>query len=399
MRALRIILVGSSLGFCAVARAVYAPIPEAEQGKDFSLSLMSGISYNTNIFGSATDAVGSFDFVVSPKIVFNSSLTDQTFFSATFQPSLDYLPNRPGSEVLYSQVVDARIAHSFSKTSVLDLTDAFSYDQNPEAIVNGAPVNTNQTLLSNQFDGRYSFSPMQNLGLVLKARSVYYDYIDELLATELNRFENLYGLEFDYSVLPDLKLAGEYRHQDVDYQSDPDNNNKHSDFLMAGFDYNAGPQLTASMRLGAEYRHREGGLPDETTPYAEVSLKYDYAKGSFVTVGYTYDIEETSDPQLFTDENVNKIFASIQHTFTPLIVGSASIDYEPSSLNGLPARNGNPAQPDIEEDSTHAGVALTYLPAKNWRVVASYDYDFVDSALSDRGLNRSRIGVSATVDF
>ena len=73
MRALRIILVGSSLGFCAVARAVYAPIPEEEQGKDFSLSLMSGISYNTNIFGSSTDAVGSFDFVVSPKIVFNSS--------------------------------------------------------------------------------------------------------------------------------------------------------------------------------------------------------------------------------------------------------------------------------------------------------------------------------------
>src|ERR1700685_501501 len=168
MRALRIILVGSSLGFCASARAVYAPIPEAEQGKDFSLSLMSGISYNTNIFGSATDAVGSFDFVVSPKIVFNSSLTDQTFFSATFQPSLDYLPNRPGSEVLYSQVVDARIAHSFSKTSVVDLTDALSYDQTPEASVNGAPVNTNQTLLSNQFDGRYSFSPMQNLGLVLK---------------------------------------------------------------------------------------------------------------------------------------------------------------------------------------------------------------------------------------
>ena len=67
--------------FCAAARAVYAPIPEQEQGKDLSLSLLGGISYNSNIFGSPTDDVGSLDFLVSPKIVFNSSLTDQTFFS------------------------------------------------------------------------------------------------------------------------------------------------------------------------------------------------------------------------------------------------------------------------------------------------------------------------------
>ena len=36
---------------------------------------------------------------------------------------------------------------------------------------------------------------------------------------------------------------------------------------------------------------------------------------------------------------------------------------------------------------------------KNWTVTASYDYDFVDSGLSNRGLNRSRYGISATVVF
>jgi len=53
----------------------------------------------------------------------------------------------------------------------------------------------------------------------------------------------------------------------------------------------------------------------------------------------------------------------------------------------------------VSEDSTHAGVALTYLPSKNWSVTASYDYDFVDSGVSSRGMNRSRTGVSATVVF
>jgi hypothetical protein len=54
---------------------------------------------------------------------------------------------------------------------------------------------------------------------------------------------------------------------------------------------------------------------------------------------------------------------------------------------------------DIEEDTTHAGVALSYLPTKNWTVSASYDYDFVDSRLSYRGMNRSRYGLSGTVVF
>jgi predicted porin len=201
-------------------------------------------------------------------------------------------------------------------------------------------------------------------------------------------------MEFDYSLEPDLKAAGEYRHQDVDYSNAPSENNKHSDFLMAGFDYDVGPQLTTSVRVGGEYRVREG-FSSETTPYVEISGKYDYAKGSFVSVGYTYSLEETSNPLLFTDERLNRIFANIQHSFTSLIVGSASVDYEPASLNGRPGTG----QANIEEDSTHAGVALTYLPAKNWSVTASYDYDFVDSGLSDRGLNRSRVGVSARVQF
>jgi long-subunit fatty acid transport protein len=74
-------------------------------------------------------------------------------------------------------------------------------------------------------------------------------------------------------------------------------------------------------------------------------------------------------------------------------VGSASIDYEPATLNG------RPGQANVTEDSTHAGLALTYLPTKNWTVTASYDYDFIDSGINYRGMNRSRLGVSATVVF
>ena len=392
MRLSRTILAGVPLCFCAVVKAVYAPIPDLEQGKDFTVSVETGVSYNSNIFGAASGAIGSTVFEVAPKLTINTSLTEQTFCSVYAKPTLDYFDNRPGTKAVYSQAVEGRIAHAFSKTSTLDLTDSFSYDQNPESLLNGVPVNSDQTLLSNEFDGRFNFAPTEKMGVLFKVRSVYFDYTNQVLGGELNRFENLYGVESNFALLPDVKLAGEYRHQDVDYSNAPSTNNKHSDFLMAGFDYAAGPKASASLRVGAEYRKREG-LSDETSPYAELSGKYAYAKGSFVSVGYSYSLEETSDPLLFSDEKVNRIFVNVEHAFSALIVGSASYDYEPSTLVG------RPGQADITENSTHAGVALTYIPTKNWNVSASYDYDVVNSGLATRGLNRSRVGLSSTVVF
>ena len=392
MRQLRIVLLCSSVAICAIARGVYAPIPEEEKGKGLTLSLLTGITYNNNIFGSATDAVASVVYEVSPRVAFNSSLSPQTFFSAAFQPRLDYFDNRPGSKALYSQDLGARIAHSFSPVSVVDVADEFAYDQDPQVLLNGVPVNSNQTLESNQLNGKYTFAPAERLGLALKTRVMYYDYVDEAIGEQLNRFENLYGLEFDYSLLPELKLAGEYRHLDVDYRNDPSENDKHSDFLMAGFDYKVGPRLTASFRVGGEYTHRDS-LASETTPYVEFAAKYDYAKNSFISAGYTYDLEETSNPILFSDEKVNRMFVNIQHAFTGLIVGSAAFDYEPATLLG---RDG---EPNIIEDTTHAGAAATYLPTRNWKVSLTYDYDYVKSALSSRGLNRSQVGVRAVVTY
>jgi len=392
MRFSRAIPAVFSLCFCALARAVYAPIPDQEQGKDLTLSVESGITYNTNIFGAATGAISSMVYEISPKLSLNTSVSDQTFFSAYARPTLDYFDNRPGTKTVYSQALDARLAHAFSQTSSVDVTDSYSYNQNPEALLSGVPVNTDQTLQSNELDGRFTFSPVEKLGMVVKARSVYYDYTNAVLGDQLNRFENLYGVESDFSLLPTVKLAGEYRHQDVDYETSPSTNNKHSDFLMAGFDYAAGPKLSASFRLGGEYRHREG-LSDETVPYAELSGKYDYAKGSFISVGYTYSLEETSDPVHFSDEKTNRMFVNIQHEVSALVVASASIDYEPATLIG------RPGQVDVNEDSTHAGVALTYIPTKNWTVSASYDYDIVNSGIAAREFNRSRVGLSATVVF
>jgi len=392
MKNLRLLIIGGSLGVAVVARAVYAPIPDQEKGREFAVSLRAGITYDTNIFGAPTHDIHSVVFDLSPKIAFNASLSEQTFLTADYRLSLDDFTNRPGQKLLDSHAFDARLAHSFSRDSTLDITETFTLTHNPESTLAGVPINADQSYLSNQVDGHYSFSPVDKAGVVLKARTIYYDYLSSVLGHELNRYENLFGAEGTYSLLPDVKAAFEYRHEDVLYDNNASTNDKHSDFLMGGADYSAGPKLSASGRLGIEYRQADG-YGHQTVPYAEFSAKYDLSKESFVSAGYVYTLAETSDPIHFTDEKMNRLFVNVQQSLSPLFVASGSVDFEPSRLIG---RLGLPS---INETTTRFGAALSYLPAKNTTISATYDYDYVNSGEVFRGMNRSRFGISGSYTF
>ena len=261
-----------------------------------------------------------------------------------------------------------------------------------ESLLAGIPVNTDQSYQRNQFDALFTTAPTKKTGVTAKARSVYYDYRSASLGRSLDRTENLYGLAGNFALLPEVKVVGEYRHQDVSYRKFSDNKNKRSDFFLGGADYAAGPKLSASGRLGVEFRRRSGERSD-TSPYAEFSGKYAYAERAFASAGYIYTLEESSDVVRFTDTQVNRFFVNAQHPLTSRIVASGSLTYEPSQLQG---RRG---QRDLDETTTRFGAALTYVAAKNWSVAASYDYDHIDSDDAARGQVRHRVGVSATYAF
>ena len=374
------------------AWAVYAPVPDQAQGRALTFTTKVGLSYDDNIFGAARNEVGSAVWQFAPRLGYNASLTEQTFFSAGYGLNLEHFDHRPGNKTLDSHDLTARLAHAFSKTTTLDVNELFAISRNPESQLNGLPLNTDQSLNRNQLDARFTTTVAPKVGLTAKARSVYFDYRNAALSRSLDRTETLLGLSADYAILPEVKGVAEYRHLDVSYRTLGNVKNKSSDFLMAGADYNLARQLTMSGRLGAEWRRREGER-DTSAPYAEFSAKYDYAEASFLTGGYVYTFEESSDPARFTDTKVNRFFVNVQHRVTALIVASASFTYEPSQLQG---RRG---QRNVEEDTTRAGVGVNYLPDKNWTISANYDVDRVSSSLPGRDLRRGRVGASATYAF
>lgn len=375
-----------------LALAVYAPIPEQEQGKALTFKLGASVYHDSNIFGGATGEISSMVYNFMGAIAYNGSIDDQTFASASYELSNDHIIDRPGSKDLTSHTLNARLAHSFSADSNLDLSAGYNIAKNPQSLLAGIALNTDQSFKRGQLDARYTTSAGQKTGIIAKYRYINFNYDNATLGANLDRTEHLLGLEGNFALLPQTKLVGEYRYQKIGYDSGSATKDKSSNFLMGGVDYNPGKNLLMSGRVGFEARQRDAA-PNTTTPYVELSSRYTFAESSFLAAGYTYTIEEPSDVARFTDTKVNRIFVNLQHHLTATISASGSLTYEPSQLQG------RGTQKNLDEKTTRFGLGLTWLPTKNWTISATYDLDDVNSDDANRGQNRSRYGVNARFTF
>lgn len=378
--------------FAVPAWAVYAPIPEQEQGKDFTATVRAGLSHDSNIFGASTNAISSNVYTVAPSFKFNSSLSDQTFVSLSYALTLDHFDDRPGDKTLDSHEFNARLAHSFSEATSIDISDNYTITKNPESLLAGVPVNTDQSFKRNQLDARLATNAGEKTTLVVKARTMRSDYDNAALAADLDRTESLVGLEASYAILPETKLTGEYRRQQIDYRTAGSLKDKDSNFLIGGFDYAVARKASVTGRAGYEWRKRAGAA-DSGAPYAEFSAKFDYAEKSYLTAGYVHTFEEASDVTQYTDSEVNRLFVNVQHALSALIVASASVTYEPSTLQ---ARAGGV---DADERTTRLGAGLTYLPTSHWTVSLTFDHDRVKSDVASRAQKRQRYGLNAAFSF
>lgn len=377
----------------ALALAVYAPIPEQDQGKAFTVRLGASIGHDSNIFGAQSNEIDSMVYSFTPSVAFNGSVSDQTFLSAGYDLQLDRFSDRPGDKTLDSHTLSGRLAHQFAPTTTLDVSDTYQIAKNPQSLLAGIPLNTDQSFKSNQFNVRYSTAIGQKANTVLKYRNLMFDYDNATLGANLDRLENLAGLEVSYAYLPETKLVGEYRYLDVAYDVGGAGKDKQSHYFMAGADYSPSQKMTLTGRLGLENRTRES-QSDTTAPYAEFSLRYAHAEGSYIAAGYSYALEEASDPARFTDTQVSRLFLNFEHKLSALVVASGSFTYEPAQLQG---RRGVAA--DIDEDTSRVGLGLNWLPNKNWLVGASLDFDRVSSDDSNREQDRTRYGVNARYSF
>jgi hypothetical protein len=379
----------------ARALAVYAPIPEQEQGRLLTIYATAGAYYDTNIFGAPADERSSMVYQVSPRFVFNLSATDQTLLSASYQLSLDRFADRPGKRLLDSHTVSAAMKHTFSPRLEGELSDTFQLSKNPESLLPGLStvLNTDQSYSLNQLDGRLAANLTKRTGLTFKARAARFAYDNAILAKELDRSEYLAGLAAMHALLPEIQAVTEYRHQTIRYRDGGETKDKDSDFALVGADYVLNARVALSGRLGAEYRRRKGA-DDELMPYAEFAVKADYGKGSYVSAGYGFSVEEISNLDVYTDMAVHRFFANAQQVLSPRTVATGSVSWEPAQLNGRES-----IREDRDETNTRAGLALIYRLNTRWTVSATVDRDEITSDDPGRMLKRTRGGLTIRCVF
>jgi hypothetical protein len=372
--------------------AVYAPVPEQDQGKALVTRLGASLYQDSNIFGSATGEIDSLVYSLRPGISYNGSLTDQTFLSAGYDLTYDHVADRPGKQNLTSHALSLRVAHSFSQDTALDVSDRYQIAKNPPSLLAGVPLNTDQSFKANEFNARLDTAANEKTGLVFKLRHASMAYDTASLAAQLDRDDVLAGFEAAFALLPETKLVGEYRYLGIAYSTGGQLKDKRSHFLLAGVDHKPGEKMTLTARFGFEDRTREGA-PDDSAPSAELSARYAYAEGSFLAGGYAFAIEEPSDVVRFTDTRVNRLFVNLQHRLSGLLTASGSLTFEPSSLQGRPGVR------DVDERTSRLGFALSWMPSPQWLVSATLDFDRVDSDDNSRDQDRNRYGLNAQYSF
>lgn len=376
-----------------LAWAVYAPVPEQDQGKALTFRLGASVYYDSNIFGAPAGEVDSMVYNVSPEVSFNGSVTARTFLSLGYLLNIDEMVDRPGDQTLLNHTFTGRVAHEFSKSTNLDVNELYAISENPASLLAGIPLNTDQSFQRNQFEARFTTAAGPKTTVVIKYRNLDFAYDAVGLAAQLDRNEHLAGLEAAVALLPETKLVGEYRYQDVNYDVAATFKDKTSHFFLAGIDHRPGEQTLLGARVGFERRARRGA-GDSTAPYVELTARREYHKDSFIGAGYTLTFEEPSDVVQFLDTQTNRFLLNFQHHLSALVTASGSVTYEPARLQG---RGG--VRSDIAEDTTRLGFGLTWLPSKNWMVNANYDYDRVASALASRDQRRHRAGLTGRLTF
>lgn len=383
-------LAGVSLALASTAKAVYAPISDVEKGRLLTTYATVGGYYDTNIFGGPYNERASWVTYVAPQAALNWNPRKQMLLAGNAGVRWDNYDNRPSASNLFSYNSSLRLAYTFSPRLEAEVSGLYSLTRNPESLLAGANtlLAEDQTRRDVGFDSRVRWTFTPRNGLVAKVRGSQFHYRTRGLSVELDRQELLTSLAWTYLVRPRSRAVFEHRSQLVRYRYQEEFKDKDSQLFLVGLDYSLGRTLGLTSRAGAEWRQRTDGVA--WRPYGEVGAKWDYAKGSYLSGGYAYVIEEVANVAVYNDISVHRFFLNLQHALTPTLTGGLALGWEPSRLN---TRRGVGRR--ASETNWKLGASLEKKFSSRWSVILSCDYDDITSDDTTRGLHRLRTGLSS----
>jgi len=401
--------------------AAYAPgLSAMDTSKALSLSVSLRGFYDDNIYYSPRRQ-DSFGVQVRPSVQLNFPL-EQTYVSLGYLYDMRWYEGRSNNDADHLHQVDLMLDHAFSERYLLDLQDSFVIAQEPDVSLPGAffPYRTDRSHLRNQGRATFHAELTRLLGVVLGYHNTLYSYENDggdwtnpSLAGLLDRMEHLILANLRWQALPETTAVLGYNFGLVNYTGDEyitllfsgpaksDIRDNRSHYVYGGIDQTFLRNLTGSIRLGAQFvdYDNDEANEDTTSPYADVSLSYTYATGSYAQIGFTHmrnatDVIAPSGDNVTSDQQSSVVYARVNHRITPKLVGSVIGQYQNSSFHGGLYDEG-------VDQFFMVGLNLMYHINPHLSAEVGYNYDNLDSDLPagfqrDYHRNRVYVGINAS---
>jgi hypothetical protein len=294
--------------------------------------------------------------------------------------------------------------------------------------------NSDATRNHGTIDFEYQLSP--RFSLAFGYENSIYDYWEAgpgSYSALLDRMEHLGKIDFRWHVQPDTIALVGYQYQVIDHNSkdtlvlgvpfipggptDPETRDSKSHYIFVGADKTFSNHFFASVRLGAQFTqypdavvidgptvfdyHRDSD--DNVNPYADASLTYTYAEGSFAQLGVRHARNQTDlafVPGSFStsiqDQASTTVYGVVTHRITPKITANLVGQVQRSEFGGT--------QDTGETDMFYLiGLNFAYQINQFLSTELGYNYDRLDSDVvyadgNSRSFTRNRvyIGIKAS---
>jgi hypothetical protein len=376
-------------------------------------------NYTTSTKGSERETFG---MSISPSISVKVPMDQTTLgfryiYGATWYADRSSL-NSTNSPWDQSHEFEALFSHSFSERNTLDISDSFVVAQEPELLNDlGNNYRTAGNNIRNHGEITFNGGLTRKLSYVLGYQNYYYDYensggnfFQPSLSGLLDRIEHeaLFNLRYQASLK--TVLVGGYNYRQVDYTSDESIalvgltpvdstiRNSRSHIIYAGIDQNFTKEITATLRVGAQFTdyYNDPNSSKSTTPWVSGSLAYTYAPGSNFRLGVSHMLNQTDvvapDPvtgSVTTDQESTVIFGNLTHQF---LSGSLRGQIQISQFqNGLY---------DGSSDTFYdVGADLTYRFNNHFSGQLGYNYSTLTSDIATRDYDRNHVYIGVTAAY
>lgn len=234
----------------------------------------------------------------------------------------------------------------------------------------------------------YLWTPRFSTATSYTLGALHYD--DMAVGFYEDRWENTFGNEFRFLVLPTTSLVAEYRFQLVTYEYI--NRDSMNHFALGGFDHSFNPRFNVSFRGGAQFREYDNSgsainNSSRTSPYFESTLSYAVAKETSVSWTARYSIEEP-DTLVNPSRETYRTGVTAKHNITSRLTGTLGAYYEHDDYQSVNVPGSFSTA--FTEESFDAALSLRYSITRYLGVEAGYNYTQVWSDQAFREYSRNR---------